>query len=134
MEEKEIQPKKKGGKKKTTDEPLVENQVTETTTETLTDTPTETESTTLTETPVDEKPLEEQIPQAPIEEPKPEKKPIVESEKPETKKRKPVPTIAELRKHRGYNESVFTFSDGFACTATSQRTANSKHEAWLACE
>lgn len=130
MEEmKETQPKKKGGKKKTNDEPLVENQVNDT--QTLTETPTE--APTVTETPVGEKPIEEPIPQEPVEEQKNEQKPIVEDKKP-SGCRKPVPTIAELRKQRGYNESVFTFSDGFACTATSQRTANAKHESWLACE
>jgi hypothetical protein len=66
-------------------------------------------------------------PVKPVEQPKEDAKP-----KTETTAKKEVPTIAELRKMRKFNESVFKFSDGFACTATSQRTANVKHNAWLA--
>ena len=65
-------------------------------------------------------------PVKPVEQPKDDSKP--------TTAKKSVPTIAELRKMRKFNESVFKFSDGFACTATSQRTANAKHNAWLAGE
>lgn len=138
MEEKELEqqtpstetPKKgKGGKQKkaetTKPEELTETQAPETPieqapeTESPVEQPTEVPAETLTETPKDEKPLEEA--------PKAEKATVVE----EKVNRKNVPTIAELRKVRKFNESIFTFEDGFACVATSQRFADLQHEAWL---
>lgn len=130
MEEKELKPKKKGTPKKKETDTIVENPVEETQVEeTLKE-----EAPTVVETPANEKPIEE-APEAkkPIEETPKTEKPVVEAKKqPSTDTpRMPVPTIAELRNMRGFNESVFTFTDGFACTATSQHVANRKHDAWL---
>ena len=135
MEEvKETQPKKKGTaktkKQKDTEETILENNEVA---------PVE-ESAPVEEAPVEEAPVEESAPveEAPVEEaPKPEpvEQPKEDAKpKTETTAKKSVPTIAELRKMRKFNESIFKFDDGFACTATSQRTANAKHNDWLAGE
>jgi hypothetical protein len=125
MEEKELgieqkenttqeQPKKKGGKnskkKDTTEEAMV------------------TEETMVTETPKDEAPVT-------TEEPKDDAPVVTEdstaSDKKQCTGRKPVPTIQQLRKMRKFNEGVFTFTDGFACVASSQRVADRMHREWL---
>ena len=119
MEEvKETQPKKKGTaktkKQKDTEETILENNEVAPVEESA---------------PVEEAPVEEAPKPEPVEQPKEDAKP-----KTETTAKKSVPTIAELRKMRKFNESIFKFDDGFACTATSQRTANAKHKDWLAGE
>ena len=123
MEEvKETQPKKKGTaktkKQKDTEETILENN------EVVNEVAPVEES-----APVEEAPVEEAPKPEPVEQPKEDAKP-----KTETTPKKSVPTIAELRKMRKFNESIFKFDDGFACTATSQRTANAKHNDWLAGE
>lgn len=56
---------------------------------------------------------------------------IEKEDKKEKSARKSVPSTSELRKMRKFNESIFRFDDGFACTATSTRIAESKHKKWL---
>lgn len=126
-ENKENQPKKKGGKSTKKENPADESQetpITETPVESapLTDT-TEPEQPDLTETPA---------PEAPIAQKESNEESQTVNENKENSTRKPVPTVDELRAMRKYNESVFTFSDGFACVATSQMVANIQHNAWLA--
>lgn len=159
MEEvKETQPKKKGSaktkKQKDTEETIVENNEIVNDAAPVEEAPNpeptteEAQEPTVEEAPKPEPTAEEaQKPESTAEEaPKPEPKetvakpePVKPVEQPKddskpTTAKKSVPTIAELRKMRKFNESVFKFSDGFACTATSQRTANAKHNAWLAGE
>lgn len=126
LEQKEIvateqeQPKKKGGKNSKKKETVTEDMVTETP---VTGEP-------LTEQPNDEKPSVTETPAktAPVEEPLKTPEPVSEDK---NTGRKPVPTIPELRKMRNYSESIFSFTDGFSCVATSQRVADMKHTAWL---
>ena len=145
--------KQKGGKKKkvkedaeeVTEQPTTEETPAETPTEeTPAETPTEeTPAETPTEeAPATEQPETEEIPtteEAPAETPT-EEAPAVEETPDETKveksstKRKPVPTLKELRNIRKYSESIFTFDDGFACVATSQRVADLKHSSWMSGE
>lgn len=127
------QPKKKGGKtsKKKETAPV----------ETTGENPVEAPAETAEENPVEEVPAAVEEPvaetteekQEPDKEVKPAEKKDTEQEvEPEEKPaRRPVPSPAQLRKLRKFNESIFTFEDGFACLATSQRVADSKHEAWL---
>jgi hypothetical protein len=125
------QPKKKGGKtsKKKETAPV----------ETTEDNPVEAPAETAEENPVEEVPASVEVAetteekQGPEKEVKPdEKKDTEQAIEPEEKPaRRPVPSPAQLRKLRKFNESIFTFEDGFACLATSQRVADSKHEAWL---
>lgn len=126
MEEvKETQPKKKGTaktkKQKDTEETILENNEVAPVEESA-----PVEEAPVEEAPVEEAPVEEAPKPEPAEQPKEDAKP-----KTETTAKKSVPTIAELRKMRKFNESIFKFDDGFACTATSQRTANAKHNDWL---
>ena len=155
MEEKELeneqkenttqeQPKKKGGKNSKKKDATEETMVTETPKDeapVTTEAPKAeepTEAPMVTETPKDEAPVTTEAPkdEAPVttEAPKAEE-PMVTEDSTESGKqstgRKPVPSIPQLRKMRKFNEGVFTFADGFACVASSQRVADRMHSEWL---
>ena len=140
MEEKELeneqkenttqeQPKKKGGKNSKKKDATEETMVTETPKDeapVTTEVPKAEEPVT-TEAPKDEAPVTTEVPKA--------EEPMVTEDSTESGKqstgRKPVPSIPQLRKMRKFNEGVFTFADGFACVASSQRVADRMHREWL---
>lgn len=84
---------------------------------------------------VEEAPVDAKVEEAPNpEQVKPAEVQKTDGEKEDKKEksaRKSVPSTSELRKMRKFNESIFRFDDGFACTATSNRIAESKHKKWL---